>query len=588
MLRQLCSTSIRFLTPFRYRINAFRAKFHLEYPLPIWFDFLSRSKVDDEWPHYKPPSEDLKKSPPTWEEISIKRESLKKQWTGVQDFNEIKGSFEDAIQSSVVYFRVHYNTLTVHEISKLLIHFSELLPDVIYQSWMVNQTAESLIWSIQIFLEKFNDHEVELNQDCFVSTMKALSKFGPPLRDYCIKSDPDQTLWKLTPIASKLVPNLTVDAFVDLVTSFGWLLIRDEEFLEEVILYLDVNWSQFDASSLISIIYSFARLDFRKCSRIVKRVTSVISANPSELTPREIILMMTSITRLKWTNVYSMWTILIHECSYRLRELSNREMLSLLRDLFNNRNHAGNGFIQALIEDVLRRLETSTTKELLVESLLLLGQLGYPHEKMLKHLKTHLYDYMFTLSDSIRIGWVLSMFNAFDEGLVKWWVSRMDKADQTNTTHVEQRQFYQTLMHIYVLQSNYTSLLDLDPKFETICMQNWMKHIKANAELGFVCHRSEYVLGWRLSISTISHPKFHQRFCLMVPKGFDNFKQRIRGGQKWKMRMLEEIGWTILVIYEDEWMVLTSKEMRHGFVLQRLKSTINKRIAVEKGASPYS
>lgn len=513
-------------------------------------------------------------------------------------FEEIEGTFEDAIQSGIVFFRVHYSTLTLDQISKLLIYFSELVPED-HQSWMIEQTAETVIWCSQLFLEKLN-HQVELNQECFLSTMKALGKFGSPLRDYSIKSDPDQLLWKLCPLAMKLVPSLTVESLVDLVHSFGQLKVRNEEFLEEVNLYLEVHWNQFDAASLISIFAAFGRLNYDKTSRMVKRLTSVISENIDRLKPAELVLMISAITALRWRNAFNLWKILIDESHNRLLDFTEKELILILKDLYTSRNHPGDGFLKDLNDEVLHRVEKNPMKKLIVEGLMVLGQMGFHHNGILTHLKQHYEDYEFSVGDGIRIGWVLSLLNAFDELTVRWWVKMMESANLQNTTAASQRQFYQTLMHIYVLQSDFCSLLDVDTAFERKCMENWKRHIRQRSytsrpllqmfvilrDLGFVCHRSEYVLGWRLSISTFSHNKYSSRFCLMVLKGFDNAKRKLRGGQKWKLKILEHIGWSILLVYEDEWLALSSKELKREFLLQRLKSVIAKRMAIEKGASP--
>lgn len=497
-----------------------------------------------------------------------------------------------------MFFQVHYSTLTLDQISKLVIYFSEFVPED-HQTWMIDQTAETLIWCIQLFLEKLNQ-QVELNQECFLSTMKALGEFGSPLRDYSIKSDPDQLLWKLCPLAMKTVPSLTVESFVDLVHSFGQLKVRNEEFLEEVNLYLEVHWNQFDASSLISVFAAFGRLNYDKTSRMVKRVTSVISENIDRLKPAELVLMMGAITAHRWRNAYDLWKILIDESHNRLRDFTDKELTLILKDLYPNRNHPGDGFLQDLTNEIFHRVERNPVKKLIVEGLLVLGQTGFQHQGILTHFKKHYEEYEFSQSDAIRIGWVLSMLTAFDESTVRWWVRKMESANVQNTTPASQRQFYQTLMHIYVLQSDFCSLLDVNPRFEKVCMENWKRHIKQRSytsrpllqmfvilrDLGFVCHRSEYVLGWRLSISTFSHFKYSSRFCLMVLKGFDNANRKLRGGQKWKLKILEHIGWNVMCVYEDEWLALVSKEMKGEFLLQRLKSVIAKRIAIEKGASP--
>lgn len=229
-----------------------------------------------------------------------------------------------------------------------------------------------------------------------------------------------------------------------------------------------------------------------------------------------------------------------------------------------------------------------------------LAEFGYKDEIILEKLKEiYKNDYM-SKASVIQYGWCLSILNAFDVNTVKWYVNEINDVEESDLTEVEKRQIYQCLIHIYVLQPEFSRYLDIDPIFEKSCASIWKRRIRDKAytknlvlkafvslrEMGFLCNRNESVLGGRFSIAAIRHTNLNQRFKLSFDVGFKNDIKRLRGQQRWKNKILEKLGWTILDINDREWVKLQKQEEKREFLRSQIRKLIDKRFAFLWGSTP--
>lgn len=231
-----------------------------------------------------------------------------------------------------------------------------------------------------------------------------------------------------------------------------------------------------------------------------------------------------------------------------------------------------------------------------VKTLVALAELGCHDADAIAAAKRYILGADLELGNALLVGWALSLLNGFDEDTVKWWMTNVAKANAQNTTDIEQRHLYQTLMHIYVLQSEFGRHLDVDPQFEEICLENWRAHIKKKAytsqavlqmfislrELGLYCFRQDAAFGRRFNISTIMHKDFPQRICIVCVNGFWNARHRQRGPHMWKQNMLKQLGWLIIKIGIDDWDGLKTAKERREFLRSNVAAVLEQRIAKEK------
>lgn len=247
--------------------------------------------------------------------------------------------------------------------------------------------------------------------------------------------------------------------------------------------------------------------------------------------------------------------------------------------------------MQTLCRNFVLQIPNLKSETLVVRNLASLAQLACHDVEAIEAAKSYIKTHKISLRDACLVGWSLSILNAFDKEMVVWWVNRMDEATEGNTKYSQRRQFYQTLIHIYVLQPELGRYLDVDPNFEKLCAESWKERIRMKAyvsrdllqifvtlrEMGFYCIREYYTFGSRLCISMALRKGFAVRICVICENGFWNLPNRLRGPQLWKQKILEQLGWVMLNIGVEEWNLLETRAEKHHFIRTRMTVALRRK-----------
>ena len=263
-------------------------------------------------------------------------------------------------------------------------------------------------------------------------------------------------------------------------------------------------------------------------------------------------------------------------------------------------HYPGDAFVYAICRDFVKRYHLFDNAAIAVRYLVALAKLGCRDEEAIRFARDIAIQAPLNLRQVLLVGWSLSMLDAFNEESTKWWIQRVGQANDSNTGLTEKRQFYQTLLHIYVFRPDLGRLLDVDPEFEEICLESWRDRVKERAftshgvlqiittlrELGFYCFRSHFTFGRRLNISIVFHRRFRHKIGIFCEEGFANDRGRLRGPQMWKRRLLEKMDWTLLQVPILEWESLKGRAEKRDYIRDKLIKIMSERIAKAKGIQP--
>ena len=285
---------------------------------------------------------------------------------------------------------------------------------------------------------------------------------------------------------------------------------------------------------------------------------------------------------------------------HRIADFSRNAMILLANHLAATYHYPGDVFVHTVCRDFVKRYHLFNHTPIAIRYLVALAKLGCRDEEAIHFARNIVMNAPLTLKHVLLVGWSLSILDAFNEEATKWWIQRVGQANYLNTTLIEKRYFYQTLLHIYVFRPDLGRLLDVDPEFEEVCLESWRQRVKEKAytshgvlqimttlrELGFYCFRSHFTFGRRLNISIFFHRRYTIQIGIFAEEGFANNRQRLKGPQIWKRQLLEKMNWTLLKVPILEWENLNSRVEKREYLRKKIVEIMSKRIAMAKGIRP--
>lgn len=214
-------------------------------------------------------------------------------------------------EQHIAYFRAKHTDFALEDVSRLIQEFADLIPDGRYRKWIVDLSKDTLVHLLQLYLEKLNQMEC-VDAAEFSNTIKALGVFGGDLTQYCIDSDPEKVLWKLSHIAASVVPYSTAEMVTNLMIGFSQLFVFGERFLNEAVLFVEVNMESFDSQSLAEILYACTRLHHvDKFSRLMARISNVIIGSLHMVNNVMLIRLLWTISTFRWKHVDALQKALV-------------------------------------------------------------------------------------------------------------------------------------------------------------------------------------------------------------------------------------------------------------------------------------
>ena len=222
---------------------------------------------------------------------------------------------EEALRLATIHYRLNHHRFTLKETSDAIHQFSDLIPSYLYRNWTIPKCEETLVHLIQMYLEKLNASE-SIEPLEFSVTMKSIGKFGEPLAEVIHQSTPyDNPLRELIKLATQLIPHFTPEMITDVVLAVSKLFVFDAKFLDEVILYVEINFAGFNPVLLASLMNAISHFRYKKLSRLVTRVSAALIPAKSELTSRHIANLLQAISNHRWKNATELQDALLQVIS---------------------------------------------------------------------------------------------------------------------------------------------------------------------------------------------------------------------------------------------------------------------------------
>lgn len=226
--------------------------------------------------------------------------------------DNLKKEFSKIFRMCEVYYKMNAQSIETNTCALLLRHLSEVMSPFSSCRDEIIELCLPLI--LRLFCKYFKniDDDIEsVNPEIFTDVIYAMKTFGMSFRKYAETMDPYQNILKITKIATILVPKMIPVSITKILDALGELKIKDENFLYEAVLHLQVNLELYTLMDLAAVVRSFRKLSYYKSDKISQRLAKVIKLRNNQLTTKLVARFVVSIGHLDWRDMNETFEILI-------------------------------------------------------------------------------------------------------------------------------------------------------------------------------------------------------------------------------------------------------------------------------------
>ncbi|GMH42560.1 hypothetical protein BSKO_10479 [Bryopsis sp. KO-2023] len=415
---------------------------------------------------------------------------------------------------------------------------------------------------------------------------------GPRTRR--LSSNCDQKIIEILGGAEERLPGMSAIDVGKIMHGLAGLDFRRVEFLGKVDAHAMAEFEAYKIRDLSRVLWAFGKLAypgsnlFRKVLEYFKG-ENAIKLRRKEFYPQYVAHLCWAAGKIaKEEDGVHLFDKLIRVAIEDINDFRPEELSQLLTGCHDWSYHPGEDFLNVFCNVFSRDMDRYGLRAVST-CIVLLAHFAYRDLKVLeatrkyilnqnlKPKQRHIFDFT----------WALSILNGLNELTVDWTLKNTSKL-VPDLSAKEKRQFYQFLLSVHVLNPRLSRFLLFPESFEVECYDAWKSLVKSHdyadkvvvdvfraiRNLGFICVRSEKLVGNRFRVHTVRHKNLNQVFAVEFHRGFKNAPYLVKGPSIWRRRVLQALGFTVLSLDSVQWAKLESVPERREYIKGRIKSLV--------------
>ncbi|GMH41949.1 hypothetical protein BSKO_09868 [Bryopsis sp. KO-2023] len=447
----------------------------------------------------------------------------------------------------------------------------------------------------------------------YATVVWSFGKLGPGMRslDVGVKSF-DRLMEDLMEVSRRDLTRFTLNDSMNIVLGLAELGTSQHSswaFLRGLSRVLSSKASALGPGDIAALLWAFAKLKYTQCGELVSRMCDIAEHQMDQFDPAMLGSFLRGLVIVEHNGTPTMMKAALAEIERRIDEYDLQTMSKVVWALLLLSYHPGEVIMNRL-GDLFCSQPENLTHQIVTATILALAHCGEPHHSAIDAAKAHFMDHIsnYRSSDICKFLWSLSMLDALDSDLLKAVEGSSFEGLSPHQYGVEgRRQLCQILISWRIL-NNQPPPGFVTRELEEGCYSAWRAVQRTKTTFGLVpevleflkkadfeCRSPLLIEKIPLSVTSAVREKTatHEELKLILEvatraQNYHNRPSLQKPRQRWRQRILEALGWTVIRIPVDQWNKQMSQDAKAGF----LRKLIYERTSVavdlsEFGGTPH-
>ncbi|CAD7698006.1 unnamed protein product [Ostreobium quekettii] len=342
----------------------------------------------------------------------------------------------------------------------------------------------------------------------------------------------------------------------------------------------------FSAQGLSNTLWSLAKLNYRNHSGVVQSICNRLHSQIDEFGPQALANMAWALAVLRHGVSASTLQSIEEAAAAKSSQFRIMEMGMLLWAFRQLHYRPDKEFLENAATLAMRRMFTSFKPADASLYLMSCADWNFQAPGLISALKVRvLLQDDLELRHCCNVAWCLAILGDHDVEALSRVVAHILKYDSRHLSETQKRQLFQTFLSFRLFQPKCDINAIVPKMLETACKECWIECQQKSSlpppvveimsvlrQIGFSCNCPHH-LGGGLLVAGTALNRAGIRFAveMITPmRCFNNSPSSLLGTYLWRERVLEALGWQVLRIWHDDWMGLSTLQMKRAFLMQEV------------------
>lgn len=343
---------------------------------------------------------------------------------------------------------------------------------------------------------------------------------------------------------------------------------------------------------ILSLLWALAKLEYLSSSDLIVQMCQTVEKRLDEFTVLQIASFMRGIPTMEHKGVASLTQKVCKEMEAKVDELDLSSTSKLVWALLYLAVHPGEVLMCRLGNLLAAESSQTLTPQLVMYSVLALAHRGQTHGPGIEAAKAHFINNSSAYSspDTSKFIWALAMMDALDVDLLNAVGNSPYGLLKNDQRWVDDRLHLSQVLISWRILNGQSSPEFITHETEEACYKAWKdvqrartaiglvpEVIKLLSSAGFVCRSQQLIENVPLSITSAVKERTGATEGLNLSvevrtrsQAYSNYPQLQKPRQRWRQRVLEASGWTVLQVPVDKWNRLPNYDAKTTFLRQAI------------------